>query len=349
MAAESQDEVGPSYYRSLELWRQAERSGADRIVRHYSFAGMVARFDVIGRKLAETLHAALAHLQTDPAPEQLRVELWHTAECGVAADAFSETIDPADRYPLRASTDDQFVLHRQRQTSAWLDRRERRIVGCVGQSDRRSLYESGRPIELLLTVWARDQGGQVVHSAAVSQDGNGALLVGKTGSGKSTLAAGCLVAGLDFLNDDKVVLTKDGPAYTAHGLNSSLHLTDDGIDRFPSLAAYALTPLYPTDGKYRVQLSDGAQNRLQASAPVRCVIAPLVTRDRVTTHHAISPADALKALAVSTMTALPTSIQDGLGHLGEVARSVPAFQIRVGRDDQAPSLVASILSELSNG
>lgn len=348
MAADPQDPVASSYDRTLQLWERAQRSRADRVVRHYSLAGRVARFDVVGAQLAAALHEALGHLQTDPAAESLRVQLWHTAECAVAADAFSDTIDPADRYPLRASVDDQFVLHRQRQTSAWLDRRERRIVGCVGQSDRRSLYEEGRPLELLLTVWARDQGAEVVHSAAVSYDGYGALLVGKTGSGKSTLAAGCLVEGLDFLNDDKVVLTKDGSVHTAHGLNSSLHLTGETIDRFPSLAAYALKPGYITDDKYRIRLGDRARDCLRASMRVGCVIAPLVTQDRVTSHRPISPADALKALAVSTMTGLPTSIQDSLDRLGDVAGSVPAFEIRVGRDDRAPALVASILAEVSS-
>jgi hypothetical protein len=52
-------------------------------------------------------------------------------------------------------------------------------------------------------------GYEIVHAAAIAQDGAGILIAGSPGSGKSTLVLGCLQSGMYHLADDVLFLARD--------------------------------------------------------------------------------------------------------------------------------------------
>ncbi len=75
--------------------------------------------------------------------------------------------------------------------------------------------------------WAMQNDMIFLHGAAVGAAGNGILIGGRGGRGKSTLALSCLLAGMDFVSDDYVLLTRTGPLramplYRTVGLNQDM-------------------------------------------------------------------------------------------------------------------------------
>jgi energy-coupling factor transporter ATP-binding protein EcfA2 len=83
---------------------------------------------------------------------------------------------------------------------------------------------------------ARAQRLVPLHAACVGRGGRGVLVVGASGSGKSTLVLQCLLAGLDFLAEDSVLVRPAG--LLATGVANFLHLRSDSL-RFLDRAARA--------------------------------------------------------------------------------------------------------------
>ncbi len=73
----------------------------------------------------------------------------------------------------------------------------------------------------------RVQGLVPLHAACVGYGGRGVLLIGPSRSGKSTLVLQCLLAGLDFLAEDSVLIRPAG--LLATGVASFLHLRPDAL------------------------------------------------------------------------------------------------------------------------
>jgi energy-coupling factor transporter ATP-binding protein EcfA2 len=74
---------------------------------------------------------------------------------------------------------------------------------------------------------ARAQRLVPLHAACVGCGGRGVLVLGASGSGKSTLVVHCLLAGLDFLAEDSVLVRSAG--LLANGVANFLHLRSDSL------------------------------------------------------------------------------------------------------------------------
>ena len=98
----------------------------------------------------------------------------------------------------------------------------RRAVPCTGCRKHGNLpyWETAAPFRILFHWWSQSFGGQISHAAAVGRDGKGVLLAGRGGSGKSTTAICCVDAGMEYVGDDYVLLTRT-PTPTAHSLYNS--------------------------------------------------------------------------------------------------------------------------------
>lgn len=90
--------------------------------------------------------------------------------------------------------------------------------------------------------WGRTEGMLLLHSAVIGSDGKGMLIAGRGGAGKSTLSISCLLEGLDFVSDDYVLVTENGPL-RAFSIFSSVCLNPD--------MAYLLKPDMPVLCKMR--------------------------------------------------------------------------------------------------
>ena len=79
---------------------------------------------------------------------------------------------------------------------------------------------------ILISQWAGTAGLLPVHGAAVGVNGRGVLLAARGGGGKSTLAAACLLSGMDYVADDYVLVSAEGPI-RAMPMSSSLNMNPD--------------------------------------------------------------------------------------------------------------------------
>jgi hypothetical protein len=240
------------------------------------------------------------------------------------------------------SREDRFLAVRQPETSAWLDREERHVVGVVGDVDRRALYESGRPLETPMLVWLRDEGVPLVHGSFVAHAGRGALILGRSGSGKSTLAAECLCDGFEFLSDDKIAFAPGSHRdFIGYSLNSSLHLDAGALARLPALTAYAIPPRLAIDDKYKIPVERICPERLCKYAPIRALVIPKV--DGGGRIEQVSRKAALLALSLSTLLSLPIATDRSLDQLAELAEAVPAYTLGVAPDRHASRQLVSLL------
>lgn len=74
---------------------------------------------------------------------------------------------------------------------------------------------------------ARRQGLLPLHAGCLGRHGSGLLLIGPSGSGKSTLVAQGLLAGMDFLAEDSVLVSPRG--LLATGIGNFVHLRRDSL------------------------------------------------------------------------------------------------------------------------
>jgi hypothetical protein len=215
----------------------------------------------------------------------------------------------------------------------WLDRQARQLVAWRSSAAEYSLYERTKPLRLMLRVWYDDEHVQFVHSGLVARVGHGALLAGGGGAGKSTTSLACLRAGLDFLGDDFIGLEEqpDG-SFVGHSLFSTVRLERHQMARFPDLSEQALVSRDALDPKSLLFLTEIFPERLPRAAAIRVLLLPRVVDAEISRLAPASPAQALLALAPSTVIAALGPGFQGFERLARLVRSVPTYWLELGRD-----------------
>jgi hypothetical protein len=151
---------------------------------------------------------------------------------------------------LTSVADGRLVRHQLPHTTVWLDREAQAIVGSVSSADDLSLYERGKPLHYLLSLWHNDRGTFVTHGALVARGDAGVLLAGAGGSGKSTTTAACSSADFACVGDYCIGLERrpDG-TFAGHGLFASIWLDDDALSRLPRFADGAVSGARPGEDR----------------------------------------------------------------------------------------------------
>jgi hypothetical protein len=201
-------------------------------------------------------------------------------------------------------------------------------------------YLHGAPFLSALSQWAQIEQLTLAHAAAVANDdGAAALLVGRGGSGKSTSALAAWLSGFHLLGDDYVLLDQD---HCVHALYRSSKVTAQTLDRLPALKAYQRIA---ADAAHKAVLTLAQAPRLAASAPLRAVLVPEIRPGQRSALAPISAAQALRALAPSTLLQLPGGDATALAALGSLVRARRCFALTLGDDFAAtPKLIAQALA-----
>jgi hypothetical protein len=174
--------------------------------------------------------------------------------------------------------------------------------------------------------WALPANGRpLVHGAAVG----GVLLVGPGGSGKSTTACAAAAAGLPCAGDDYVAVEREADGgWRAHALYRWARLDARSLRRLPSAS-----PVYDDGEKSGVEIAT------VDSLALRAVVVPRVAA-RTGTPRPISPAEALRALAPSTLIQTTGGDPGIAASLARLVRSLPTLSLEVGPDlDAIPAAV----------
>lgn len=323
------------------------------------FAGRPARVRIVGRDLEAHLMRSFAHLRnSEPAglPAELCIDLWDATATGIPPSRLSTAPPDASRTwsvnggRLSASADGREIAFQFRDSITCLDRGAQRIVGCVIDSARLSLYERGKPVQLLLAVWHQDRDIMVLHAAMVAREGRGVLLPGKGGIGKSTSALACLAAGFSFLGDDYIGLeARHERSFLGHSLYGSTWLEAGHAMRFPELARLGIRGTHPDEVKLLILLDRIHPARLARVADIRAIALP---RIRDGEHSSLAPAtktEALLRLAPSSLLMVLGPGVAGLDRLAQLVESVPCVWLDLGRNlAEIPERIDELLARVAH-
>lgn len=320
--------------------------------RHFNLLGRQFHLHTVGTRLHGFLSAAIAHLPpgTDTAaPGDLSAYLWDEELSGLPC-PHAPLPGRSDEDERTTVSDDQLRVREMRgQWAIDLDRRRGEICGRVRlDAARPLLHDLGKPLQTLISVWARDIGIPLVHAGMVARDGCGVLLAGAGGAGKSTTALACTLAGFDFLGDDRIGLEETGNGLTGHGIYNSVLVDQAQLARFPSLARHATAPQHPTrERKPLVFLNDACPHRLPPSARIQAVALPRVVGGAGTAVRPASAAEALRVMAPSSLILPLGPGPVGMSRMAALVRTVPCFWLDLGTDlDRIPACINVLLDEV---
>jgi hypothetical protein len=200
-------------------------------------------------------------------------------------------------------------------------------------------YERAAPLRTLMHWVLSSRGCTFAHAAAVGINASGVLLTGPGGSGKSTTALLCAQAGFTYAGDDYVGLTTSDRGVEAHSLFCTAKIDAGSLEMMPFLRE--LPMIAPRDGeKGVVFLRD-----VVPSLAIRALIIPRVVGG-VSRLRRTNRAEALRALAPTSVFQLPRTSGETFRALADVVRLLPAFALELGDDrDNIPDLVAKAIEE----
>lgn len=326
-------------------------AGAGRLrVHHLRLAGRAVLLRIAGADLDAMVAPPLTHLAHDggDAPPALRIDLWDEGDTGIPGPGcrVDETLGVDGE--VSVSRDGRLVDHRRARSRCLYDRDGGRIIGWSRFQGRACLYERGRPLHVPLALWHADVGAPVAHAALVAEHGRGVLLPGMGGSGKSTTALCCLEAGLSYLGDDYTALEERAEGgFVGHSLYGSSHLEPHHLRRFPRLRDHARPPQDPREDKSLVLLPALYPGGFLPAAPIAAIALPRVADIRSTRARRCGAAEALRALAPSTILMIPGRGAAGLAALARLVAAVPAYRLELGRDlDSIAPAVRGLLEEV---
>jgi hypothetical protein len=192
-------------------------------------------------------------------------------------------------------------------------------------------WERAAPLRAALFWALGGEGRYLVHAGAVGDERGGVLLAGAIGSGKTTVALAALTGGLGYVADDYVLLdVADEP--TAVSIYANAKLDDGHLERFPALASRVCHPPASEAGEKAVlDVAGLLPGALRESLPVRAVLVPRVRGGRARLSR-VSAAEALLALAPSTVLQMPFDDGAVVASLAALVRRVPCFGLDVGDD-----------------
>lgn len=298
------------------------------------------RIRCAGPALCALLLGALDHARDDdPSGEaDVTLDLFDTRTCGVHPPRFPWAArDVGARGEIAGGDGDVRALfhgdllapeHDFRAVSVFSRRRAHGALWVLSP-DRVPWWERAAPLRTLLH-WslAAPPRRLLVHAAAVGGASRGALLIGAGGSGKSTTAVACVEAGMRAAGDDYVLL--DAVGDVAHPLYGTAKLAPHSVALLPGVAA----AVRPDDGhdaeKLVVDLAGRWPARMARPVSVDALVIPRIVQTGRTRLVGGSGADALRALAPTTIFQLPGDNRALLAVLAELARRLPTYVLELG-------------------
>jgi hypothetical protein len=347
--------------------RAALAAGAEGpLTRRYRLGRFGLRLEFASPALMEALSPALEHalerppaaapLAAEPAPAgRLVVQIWDSHSSGVAMPPC-----PWDWQQVRARgevtgfEDEPSPLHLAAFADSGLlnmyDPRQETALYWLPDARSLPFHERAAPLRNILAWWLQRHGAALAHAAAVGPPGAGecVLLAGKGGSGKSTAALACLSRGWRYLSDDYCLL-ETHPQPVAASLYNSAKLRPEHLRRYAG--GLGLPPLetLPADEKVLLYLQRHNPAQIAHSLPVRALLLPRLVDGGRTRLLPAAPAEALRALAPSSIFQLPGAGPQQFQVFSRLVGQLPCYWLEMARAEDLAALAqipAAILQGL---
>jgi hypothetical protein len=171
-----------------------------------------------------------------------------------------------------------------------------------------------------------------LHAACVGQRGAGLLLFGRSGSGKSTVTLHSLLAGLDFLAEDSVMVRPRD--LLATGIASFLHIRRDALKFLRQLrdaGSIRRSPIIRRrSGVEKLEVDVRRWERRLAKKPLRIVALVFITRRPAGKRALLAPLPAAEATVRLSASQRYAAGQPGWSTFMKQARRLPAYELRRG-------------------
>ncbi len=332
-AGELSPEVAARYVeqaaRSFEQLH-ARLGGSSRCL---SLAGHSLCFAFAGVKLEPAILSAIAHLPAGSGAPSLTIMGWDGAETQAALPpppwAWPENLPPHGIF--RPCGDDSlrvFVAPWSHLILMYHAATSRAFVWTRNAAELPT-YHHASPLLQVFSWWTRERDLNLVHGGCVGDDDGAVLLVGKGGSGKSTTCLLAAEAGLNYLADDYCVAAS-APSPVVYSLYRSGKLHRGHLQRFPRLASLAIDPNADEFEKPMIFLGEATGHRVATQLPLRAIVVPRISGLETTSFERTSPAEALRALAPSTLLQLGERQSTALQSLADLVRAVPSYRLNLG-------------------
>ncbi|WP_378948483.1 serine kinase [Mesorhizobium sp. ANAO-SY3R2] len=205
-------------------------------------------------------------------------------------------------------------------------------------------WEFGAPLRCFLHWEYAARGQRLTHAGTLGIGGKGVLLAGGGGAGKSGTVVAGLLAGLDSVGDDYVLMDLSDGRATARPLFTTLKQDPAGFERLGLAARLPEPGELNWQGKYQFRVQDiaprGVANRLEIAA----LLVPRISGGNKSIIEPLSRKDALMALAPSGIAQMPGERESGFRFFGELTRQLPCFRLSLGtRGDEIAETIAAFL------
>lgn len=334
---------------SLHSFKMAEKAAGVFKERFYNIGGEKVCLRFAGSALISHFTRALEHIAAEPSNDPgLTVCIW---------DDFSTQSrmppPPWAGHAVYTRRGDVLGFNNDRICTAYnwsaaslsiLDKRNSLALYWTYDARKLPSYEISAPLRTILHWWMNHHGLQFVHGGAVGTSHGGVLLAGKGGSGKSTTVLSCLSKDMLYVSDDYCLIATDPPY--AYSIYSSAKLNADNIQRVPHLMPTLSNRDSMDKEKAVFFLYPYFEKKITTGFPVRAILLPLIMEKKETTLTPASPMEALKALALSTMSQLAQAGRDSVQIMQHLVHQVPCYHIELGTDlSQIPDVILSLLGK----
>ena len=316
---------------SGEIFANAEVQTLPSMTLHLAGSPVMLRF--ASERVAKVIAPTFRHLQTELAGEpDLIIHVWDAAS-SPPQQSVPLMHDGAPGYTHFAGKVQCIVDEETGRIEAYDPVRRLGLLYLPDLSRLDPAYAAA-PLRNLLHWWAIDRGWLLLHAGCVATDDGAALLVGRGGSGKSTTVLACIGSPLGLLGDD-YCLYQPGAPDTVQSLFGTSKIDERAIALLPHLApAFAGAPADPR-GKRIIRVSDHFPGSWRIKAPLRAIIVPKIEPGAGCKAEPVSPAEALRALAPSTIFQLAGGRARALELMAELVRNLPCWRLRIGSDPTA--------------
>lgn len=327
-------------------------AGADSSELSYSIARHPLRVRFAGSAMLERFAPALEHLRSVEADRTAHtVHVWDAASTGTEPPPILVPDGSAPGTVFTHSAGERRALYMVglRSLSVY-DPNANASWYWTADAGQLPSWECASPLRHVLHWWLAENGLQQVHAGSIGTERGAVLVAGRGGRGKSTTTLASLESGLKYLGDDYVAVEPTQPPYV-HSIYSAGKLEPHHVERFPHLRDYA-TLADPTEGDFEPEkailyVHPHFPDQCVPTLPLVAIVVPSIDSSQPTAVSPATRAEALRALAPSTLLQLHVGEQRLLSSLTALVARLPAYGLRLGPDvDRIGPVLASLIDEV---